>query len=266
MLLTCIFLGIATVATAVTYLCVPTLHLAWILPVFLGTFVGSVIVFLLGLFLISLFMSKKKPVTQPKAWCARTIYLVMDFVMRMMRIRVTLEGEEHLPNEPFILISNHRSDFDPMTVLAVIKNKRISYISKQSNFKIPLVGAFIYHAGFLSIDRGNGVRAVRTLKVAEDMLKEKRIDVMGIYPEGTRSKTGELLRFKAGAFLLAKNAGVPIAVMTTKGTETVFRSFFLARKRVELKIVEVIDKETVATLSREELTANARRIIEENLK
>ena len=153
-----------------------------------------------------------------------------------------------------------------MTVLSVVKNKRISYISKQSNFKIPLVGPFIHHAGFLAIDRGNGVRAVRTLNVAEQMLRENKIDIMGIYPEGTRSKTGELLRFKAGAFLLAQNAGVPIVVMTTKGTEAVSTRFLLAKKRVELTVVDVIDKETVTALARQELTERVRTTIEKNLQ
>ena len=180
MLLNCLFLVLAIISTVGIYLGVPTLHLGWILPIFVGSFVGAVIVFLLLLFIVSLFLPKKEPVETPKRWCARMIYLVMDFVMRWMRVQVSLTGAELLPDEPCILVSNHRSDFDPMTVLAVVKNKRISYISKQSNFKIPIVGSFIWHAGFLAIDRGNGVRAVHdygNYNTAKKKCQEKKREI-----------------------------------------------------------------------------------------
>ena len=266
MILNLLFLVLSVIATAVLYAAAPTVSLWWLLPLLVGFFVGAVLLFFAVLLLLTLFMPTKKPIKQPKRWCSRTIGLVMEWLMPYMGIKISLIGEELIPSEPCILVSNHRSDFDPMTVLAKLRNKRISYISKQSNFKIPIVGSFICHAGFLAIDRGNGVRALRTLKVAEEMLKGNKIDIMGIYPEGTRSKTGELLRFKSGAFLLAKKAEVPIVVMTTKGTENISKRFLFAKKQVELKIVTVIDPGTVHELTREELTERVRSLIEENLK
>jgi len=162
-------------------------------------------------------------------------------------------------------VSNHRSDFDPMSVLGVLKGRKLAYISKEANFKIPVVGNFIHHAGFLAIDRGNGMRALRTLKQAAELMQSCKMD-MGVYPEGTRSKKGELLRFKAGAFILAKKADAPIVVMVTKGTENISKNVPFRATNVELNILSVIDRETVQTLTQEELRDRVQEIVENALK
>ena len=267
MILNLIFLFIALLVTGGVYLLAPTVSILWLPLIFVGAFVGIIIVFLLGLETVALlFLSKRKKVETPKKGCAYMIWLVMYWVMSLLRVKVTIKGLDNLPDEPCVLVSNHRSDFDPMTVLAVVKNKRIAFISKEANFKIPIVGNFIHHAGFLAIDRGNGMRALRTIKQAAEMLKAGKLDVMGIYPEGTRSKTGELLRFKAGAFLLAKRADAPIAVMVTRNTERVFRNFPLRSTHVEMEILEIIPRETVAEATHEELCARSRELIEAALE
>ncbi len=261
-----LFLLVSAVLTAGVYLAVPLLSLWWLLPLLIGGYVGAIVLFLAVLFIISFFLPKKKPIRRPNAFCVFMIRVTMSWLMRLFRIRIRLTGTEKLPDEPCVFVSNHRSDFDPMTVLAVMKGRKIAYISKESNFKIPIVGSFIYHAGFLAIDRGNGVRAVRTLNHAADMMKDIGVDI-GIYPEGTRSKTGELLRFRQGAFLLAQNAEAPIAVMATAGTEHIGHNVRRLRStKVELKILGVISKETVARLDKDELSALARGMIEEALQ
>ncbi len=267
MILNLIFLAVAVLVTGGVYLFVPTVSLWWSPLILLGAFAGVIIFFLLALEIVALlFLSKRKKVDTPKKWCAEMIRIVMDWVMLILRVRVEIRGLEKLPDTPCVLVSNHRSDFDPMTVLAVVKGSRIAFISKEANFKIPIVGNYIHHAGFLAIDRGNGMRALRTLKQAAEMLKEGKIDIMGIYPEGTRSKTGELLRFKAGAFLLAKRADAPIAVMVTRNTEQVFRNFPFRSTRVEMEILEIIPRETVEEATHEELSSHSRALIEQALQ
>ena len=130
--------------------------------------------------------------------------------------------------------------------------------------KIPLVGTYIYHAGFFGIDRENGMRALRTLKSAAEIMKSSGID-MGIYPEGTRSKTGELLEFKSGAFLLAKRADAPVVIMATRGTEKIVKRFPFRSTRVELEVLEVIEKEKIKELSMDDLCAYVRGVLEKAL-
>ena len=260
-----LFLALAIVATVLVYVFIPTVSPWLILPILLGGFVAAILLYVVFLLVWSFFLPKRKPIKRTKPICARMIYLTMDWLMSLLRIRVKLTGTELLPDEPCILVSNHQSDFDPMAVLAVWKGRRVAFISKEANFKIPIVGNFIHHAGFLAIDRGNGMRALRTLKQAAEMQKAEGLDI-GIYPEGTRSKTGELLRFKSGAFLLAKRAEAPIVVMSTNGTGRISKNFLIRRTDVELRILAVIDRQTVIETEREELTERVREIIEKDLK
>ena len=236
-----------------------------ILPIFAMLYVAWAVIYLLVLFISSLFMPTKEPIKKPKEVCRFFIVETMEYVMGLMRTKITVKGREKMPAEACVMISNHRSCFDPMSALAVFKERRLAFISKESNMKIPLVGTYIYHAGFFGIDRENGMRALRTLKSAAELMKSTEID-MGIYPEGTRSKTGELLEFKPGAFLLAKRADAPVVIMATRGTEKVVKNFPFRSTKVELEILEVIEKERVKELSIDELNAYVREVLENALR
>lgn len=250
-----IFLAMALIGAPILCYAVPAISFWWLVPLFVGIFLAANIVYLMGIFIASLCLSKKAP---ERKWSAGMfmIYLTMDWLLTFLRVKIKVTGEEILPDEPVVLVSNHISDFDPMAVLAVLRREMI-YISKESNFKIPIVGRFIHRSGFMAIDRENPMRAMRTLKRASEFMKANQVDV-GIYPEGTRSKTGELLEFKAGAFLLAKRANAPVVIMTTKGTDQIAKNFIRRRTNVELDFLEVIDAETVKTKSMDEISVYVR--------
>ena len=168
---------------------------------------------------------------------------------------------EKFPDEPFVLVSNHLSNFDPVVVLAKVKGRKIAFISKPSNFKIPIAGPYVHLAGFLAIDRENAMRAMRTIKRAAELVVSEQM-IMGIYPEGTRNKSGEgLLEFKEGAFLLAKRANAPVVVITTKGTHNLGKSMLIKSTKVELEVIEVIDKETIKDMKLNEISAHVRESI-----
>lgn len=264
MLLNLIFLLIAVCGTGGFYFGFPTLSPWWILPILLGCFVGAIVLYLLVLFIVSLFMPLGKQIKKPSPFCRFIIWLTMDWLMSLFRIRIQLIGREKLPDEPCVIVSNHRSDFDPMTMLAILRERKLVYISKESNFKIPLVGRFIFYAGFLSIDRNNGRRALQTLSHAAEMMQSIGVDV-GIYPEGTRSRNGQMLRFKTGAFILAKNANAPIVVLSTNGTEKISKNVPFRKTCVEMEVLEVIDKERVQAMTNEELCAYTHDRIEKRL-
>jgi len=191
-----LFYAVAVLATAGLYIGVPTLSYWWCLPIAVGMYVAAVVLFFVFLIITIPFLpSRKKTIRKPIPYCRFMIWLTMDWLMKLFRIRVTVKGGERLPDEPCVIVGNHLSDFDPMTLLAVLRNRNAVFISKPSNFKIPIVGSYIHGAGFVSIDRENGIRAVRTLHGAAETMKKTGVDVV-LYPEGTRSKTGKLLRFK----------------------------------------------------------------------
>ena len=235
----------------------------WLLLLLPAFYIGLLAVYFGTLWLVSLFFPKKGP-KRSGAFCRRVIRLSLDWLLLLLRVKISLSGTELLPDCPCVLVSNHRSDFDPLAMLAVLRGRGLIYISKEENFRLPLAGNYIRQAGFLAIDRENGMKAMRTLKQAAGRLRDEGLDV-GIYPEGTRSKTGELLDFKSGAFYLAKKADAPIAVMTTQGTERIGKNFPLHSTAVRLHICRIIDRETVRASSLEELSATVRGIIEADL-
>ena len=263
MILNVILVLLSLIASGIVWLGGQVGHPAWLLLVIPAFYVGITLLYFVLLFLASLMMPKKAPKKVSKV-CRFFIWFTLRWLLLVMGVRVRLTGEEKLPDCPCVLVSNHRSDFDPMTVLAALNKRKLAYISKEANFKIPIAGPFIRQAGFIGIDRGNGVRAVRTLQTVAERMKSEGVDV-GIYPEGTRSKTGKLLRFKTGAAYLAQLANAPIVIMTTQGTEKISKRFLFSPIVVELDIIEVIDRERVNALTQNELTDYIREVVASNL-
>ena len=235
------------------------IHWLWLLPIGLGMYVALNALFFLGLWFSTIFLPKKDPIDKPRNFYG-IIQFVCDWAMTALRIKIRFNGMEKLPNEPFVLVSNHVSNFDPVVVLAKVKGRKIAFISKPSNFKIPVTGTYTHNAGFLAIDRENAMKAMRTIKRAAELVVSEQM-IMGIYPEGTRSKTGELLEFKEGAFLLAKRAKAPVVVMTTKGTNEIAKRMILRPTKVDLNVIEIIDAETVQNMKLSDLSAHVRESI-----
>lgn len=130
-----------------------------------------------------------------------------------------IRGIENLPQEgPVILAINHVSLWDPVVVASSIP-RQVSYMAKEELFSIPLLGAIIGRLGAFPVKRGQGdMSAIRqSLKVLKDQ------KVLGLFPEGTRSKTGELQKGLPGIALLmekGKATVVPIKVSGTKNLLT----------------------------------------------
>ncbi len=258
MLLSIIFFVVAALAVVAVYLAAPALSLWWIWLLYPAAWLSTVLLFLAYLLLSTLFMPQKKhPAGKSNRYARCMMYVMLDWVLRLLGVRYTVTGREKLPSVPCVLIGNHRSDFDPMITFAALRGVQLSYISKKENFRIPIAGPYICYTGFLPLDRQNPLRAARTIKEGARLIREEGV-TMGIYPEGTRSKKGELLPFKEGAFRMAKMAGAPIAVLITRNTEQVAHNFFRRRTHVPVEILGVIDAETVARATTAELSAMAR--------
>ncbi len=236
----------------------------WLFALIPGLFIGCTLIYVICIYVISLLIPKREP-KKSSAFCRLNIRLFLNWLLFVLRVKVHIKGEKMLPGEPCVIVSNHRSAFDPMTVIAKVKRKKLLFISKPGNFKAPIAGAFIRGAAYLPIDRDNGMRALRTLKDAAERMKAEGAD-FGIYPEGSRSKTGELQEFKSGAFYLAKKADAPIAVMTAWNTEKVGKKFPIRRTHVYLDFIGVVDRETVRSATMDELAALTRGMVEEHLK
>lgn len=237
----------------------------WAIPIFLGIFIVINPLYFCALWVSTIFLPKKDPIDKPLKGIYFMIQFSTEWLVTLLRIKVRFHGMDRFPDEPFVLVSNHLSNFDPIVILSKVKKRRIAFISKASNFKIPVAGVYVHNAGFLAIDRENAMSALRTLKRAGEMMNREEM-IMGIYPEGTRSKTGELLEFKEGAFLLARRANAPIVVISTKGTNLISKQMLWRRTRVDLKVLDVIDRETVKSVPLSELATRVRDTIAADLE
>ncbi|KGP72995.1 lysophospholipid acyltransferase family protein [Pontibacillus yanchengensis] len=128
------------------------------------------------------------------------------------RYRIKVEGKENIPSEgPVIICSNHISNMDPV-VVGITNNRDIYFMAKEELFKNKFLGGLLKRVHAFPIKRGMKDR--QALRKAMDVLNDNQ--ALGVFPEGTRSKTGELSRGLAGAgfFALRSEATViPCAIV-----------------------------------------------------
>jgi 1-acyl-sn-glycerol-3-phosphate acyltransferase len=141
-------------------------------------------------------------------------------------MRVT--GEEHVPpTGPVILAANHRSFWD-IPVHVVASPRPIAFMAKQELYRGPITGWMWRALGGFPVRRDTA--DIRAIDTALALLEQG--DMVGVYPEGTRSRTGEMLPFLKGAAWLALRTGAPIVPCGLMGTER--RTGWRIRRRVQV--------------------------------
>ena len=132
-------------------------------------------------------------------------------------VKVDVSGTEHLAQDRAqVIVANHVSWFDVLA-LAAYTPKRYRFVAKKELASVPLWGHAWQAAGHVSVDRSDRQRAVASLAVAGRRIRDEQSSII-IFPEGTRSLTGELLPFKKGAFVLALENGIEIVPAAVIGT------------------------------------------------
>ena len=203
-------------------------------------------IYLLLLVIAALTADPKKTYERPSGLCRWLLDFTVRLLMLFGRVRVEVTGLEKLPQDGrFLLVSNHRSNYDPIVQLACMQKCKLAFISKPENFKIPLVGRILRRCCFLPIDRENPRNAITTIRAAARLMETDTVSV-GVYPEGTRSRTGELLPFHSGVLKAAQQAHVPVVVAAIQGAENVGHNFPLRRTTVRLDILETLPADYVA--------------------
>lgn len=181
-------------------------------------------------------------------------------------VRIRISGLDRIPRGlPVIFMANHQGNYDIFTLLGKIP-AQFRWIAKKEVFAIPLLGPAMKKAGYISIDRKNREKAIRSMDEAADKIRQGK-SVM-TFPEGTRSPDGSIGPFKKGSFYLAIQSGVPVIPVTILGSRNVMkkRKMNIRRGTITVIIDKPIDVKEYTLDNREDLLERTRRVITENYR
>lgn len=263
--------GLSVIGTAITiftsFMGQPWYNLIWITALLLvGFFVAIAVAYVLLMFFVTLLaIDMKKPQEKPSKFWIKQLNLIAEAICIVCNVRIHATGIEKIPTDKrFLLVCNHRSLFDPIVKIPLLKDYDIIYASKAENFKIPIAGRIMYKTGCLVMDRDNNREALKTIKKMAEYINNDEASAC-IYPEGTRSQKDELLPFHAGSFKVAQKTGAPVVVMSLRNTDVVPKRAPFRKTDVYIDVLKVIDGEFVKSNSTLVTAEIARKLIQDKL-
>lgn len=183
------------------------------------------------------------------------IYRLLKFLARIVLVvlrRWEVLGRENLPaSGGIILVANHVSYWDPVVVICAF-NRKVHFMAKAELFKIPVIGYVIRISGAFPVRRDKSDRSA--IRTAVKLLEEGQ--VVGVFPEGTRSHTGELLKPHLGAAMLASKTGVPMLPIAVSGTRGVFG-------KIKVRVGRPVINRSVGKGNKDDLEKASDRIMEQ---
>jgi len=184
----------------------------------------------------------------------------------LSRARVQIEGLENIDHSrPQIFVANHSGLHDILSLSAYLPIQ-FRWIAKKSLFRVPFMGWHMRRSGYIAIDRENPREAAKSIVEAAS---EIRNGVNAIaFPEGTRSRTGDLGKFHSGAFALALRTGVPLVPITVDGSYRVIVPKTLQVNpgvTIRIKIDQPIDLSSYAKGEKHRLMEDVFQIMARNL-
>jgi 1-acyl-sn-glycerol-3-phosphate acyltransferase len=179
--------------------------------------------------------------------------------------RLTIKGKEKINTKlTYIVMSNHQSLFDVWALIGKIP-LQIRWIVKSEIRKMPIFGYTLERMGHVYVDRKNRTAAYISLETASGKIK-KGTSVI-IFPEGTRSQDGHMLKFHMGGMIIALKSGVPILPVTVNGSRFVLPKNTLALMpgKIEIVVGDAIDTRGYDESQKYELMESIRSAIGKNL-
>lgn len=171
---------------------------------------------------------------------------------------VTVEGRKHVrSDQPYVIVSNHQSALDILVAFRLFIP--FKWVSKIEIFKVPILGWNMRMNEYVALRRGDSKSIEQMMEACRTHLRNG--SSVFIFPEGTRSRTGELRRFKHGAFTLAKQMDVPILPVAISGTSNALpkKSMMLQGAHdMHIQVLPEIPPEQFADMEANELAAEVR--------
>jgi len=179
-------------------------------------------------------------------------------------IRSLVSGREHLPDRAAVFCANHESNVDPPVLFEVL-HPRLHVLYKAELHKLPIMGAVFDVAGFVPIERRDREKAMASIARGADSLRAGNSFL--IFPEGTRSRTGDLLPFKKGGFIMAIEAQAPIVPVAIQGGRNAMRkgSALVRPVRTSVRIGKPVPTTGLGLDDRDALIARVRAEVQKLL-
>jgi len=259
--------------TALTYIFTGLYHdwwWFWTIPLLaMAYFLVCFALWLIFLYIGGLFVdSDQERIYKPNPFAQWTIRQTCRVILLLLGVRTHITGLGKIPEkQPIILIHNHLSVFDEFAIAGFFP-KHLIFISKPGNFRIPIAGAWMRYAGYISIKQDDIANGVEVISLATDYINKKKRSIC-VAPEGTRNKDFPnplLLPFHAGTFRLAQDSGAPIVIMAIQNTNCIFQRFPKARTHVYLDVVGIMEKDEYGSMTTRQVADKARGMIEKRLE
>jgi len=178
---------------------------------------------------------------------------------------VSIAGREKIRRgETYVMVSNHLSLLDILVLFRLFRHYK--WVSKIENFRVPFVGWNMRLNRYIELRRGDRESVIQMMADCERTLRAGSSILM--FPEGTRSRTGELQAFKTGAFELALRTGSPILPIVIEGTSNALpkRGFVLrGRHPIRVRVLDPLPADSFAQMSAKELAEQTRALYAEQL-
>ncbi len=189
-------------------------------------------------------------------------------ICHLTPVSVEISGTENLDkNQSYVIAANHQSQYDIFIIYGWLKTD-FKWVAKQELRKLPFVGFALDKMGHIFIDRSNRQEAIHSLDAARNKIRNG-ISVL-FFPEGTRTKTGEMGAFKKGAFKMTLDLDLPVLPVSIIGTRDIMptKSFYIRPGKVKMIIHPAIEIEPYKNDGNEviKLMTETRAVIANSIK
>jgi len=170
--------------------------------------------------------AKRRALGFAKVWTR----LTLGGLRAICGIEVRISGLEHLPpGQPCLIASQHQSAFDTLVWMNLVP--RPAYVMKKELTKLPFVGPMLIASGMIPVERTAGAKAMRQL-LADTRSAAEDLRQIVIFPEGTRTRPGEIVTLQPGLTAMATHAGLPVIPVATDSGHCWGRNAFIKRPGV----------------------------------